>query len=152
MAKSLRVIVRRSRNFLTSPSPIVVSLIVDALLQAQHQAIQRSMGVYSKYSGLHRVTDLTGAKNKERAKLFVNELRSTPRMEGVIESVASGSHFRIYLHREHYLISFVCSSIQCPRLKPRVATDENSGEETIEPAEPFAVEALNFAKEHFLQR
>lgn len=90
---------------------------------------------------------MTGESNKERAKGSLNAFKRNYRMDGIVEFVSSGSRFRIYLLRENCIISFLLSSIQCPRPERRAP-----GAEKVEAAEPFGTEALNFAKEHFLQR
>ena len=61
-------------------------------------------------------------------------------MEGVIESVISGSHFRVHLLQYGWIISFFLSSIHCPRSDP------------VHGDEPFSAEAVAFSKEHFFQR
>ena len=90
---------------------------------------------------------MTGESNKDRAKGALNVFKRSDRLDGVVEFVSSGSRFRIHLLRDNCIISFLLSSVQCPRPERRVA-----GTNRVEPAEPFGTEALNFAKEHFLQR
>jgi len=73
-------------------------------------------------------------------------------MEGVVEFVASGSRFRVHLLKDNWIISFLLSSINCPRVERRIHINSNPQKQKIEPGEPFGIEALNFSKEHFLQR
>ena len=128
------------------------SFLLDSLLSAEQQAMKRSLGLFSTESGVHRVIDMTGESNKERAKGLLNVFQRNGRMEGVVEFVSSGSRFRIYLLRDKYIISFLLSSVQCPRPERRVPATGNSSTEKIEQSEPFGPEALSFAKENFLQR
>ena len=110
------------------------------------------MGLYSTGSGLHRIVDMTGDSNKERAKGLLPVLQRNGRMEGVIEFVASGSRFRVHLLKDNWIISFLLSSISCPRAERRVPVSNNSQQQKIEAGELFGAEALSFSKENFLQR
>lgn len=122
------------------------------MLTAEQQAEKRAVGLFSTDSGLPRVVDMTGESNKERAKGLLSALQRNDRMEGVVEFVASGSRFRVHLLRDNWIISFLLSSINCPRPERRVPVGGNSQQQKIEPGEPFGAEALTFAKEHLLQR
>ena len=88
---------------------------------------------------------MTGDTNKERAKGLLSVLQRNGRMEGVVEFVASGSRFRVHLLKDNWIISFLLSSINCPRAERRIP-----GSNKVEPAEPFGTEALTFSKENFL--
>ncbi|CAF1488719.1 unnamed protein product [Rotaria sp. Silwood1] len=124
----------------------------DDLLTAEQQAEKRSLGLFSTRSGIYRIVDMTGDTNKERAKGLLNVFQRNGRMEGVVEFVASGSRFRIYLVKDSWIISFLLSSINCPRAERRIPLSNNLQQQKIEASEPFGAEALNFSKEHFLQR
>jgi len=124
----------------------------DDLLTAEQQADKRGLGLFSNGGGLHRIVDMTGDANKERAKGLLNVLQRNGRMEGVVEFVASGSRFRVHLLKDNWIISFILSSINCPRAERRIPAPGNPQQQKVEPAEPFGAEALNFSKEHFLQR
>lgn len=95
---------------------------------------------------------MTGDSNKERAKGLLSVLQRNGRMEGVVEFVASGSRFRVHLLKDNWIVSFLLSSINCPRAERRVPVGGNSQQTKVEAAEPFGTEALSFSKEHFLQR
>jgi staphylococcal nuclease domain-containing protein 1 len=124
----------------------------DDLLTAEQQAEKRGLGLFSNALGLHRVVDMTGDTNKERAKGLLSVLQRNGRMEGVVEFVASGSRFRIHLLKDNWIVSFILSAINCPRAERRVPAGGNSQQQKIEPGEPFGAEALTFSKENFLQR
>ncbi len=124
----------------------------DDLLAAEQQAKTRAVGLFSTDRGLHRVVDMTGENNIERAKVLLPILQRNGCMEGVIEFVASGSRFRIHLLKDHWIISFVLASINCPRAEQRIPLRNNSQEQKIIPGEPLGDEALAFSKEHFLRR
>ncbi|CAF2744030.1 unnamed protein product [Rotaria sp. Silwood2] len=124
----------------------------DDLLTAEQQAEKRSLGLFSVRSGLYRIVDMTGDTNKERAKGLLNVLQRNGRMESVVEFVASGSRFRIHILKDNWIISFLLSSINCPRAERRIPVSSNPQQQKIESGEPFGAEALTFSKEHFLQR
>lgn len=124
----------------------------DDLLTAEQQAEKRGVGLFSNGSGLQRIVDMTGDANKERLKGLLSVLQRNGRMEGVVEFVGSGSRFRVHLLKDNWIISFILSSINCPRAERRVPAGGNSQQQKVEPAEPFGTEALTFSKEHFLQR
>jgi len=125
---------------------------IDDLLTAEQQAEKRAVGLFSTGTGLHRIVDMTGDTNKERAKGLLSVLQRNGRMEGVVEFVASGSRFRVHLLKDNWIISFLLSSINCPRAERRVPVSGNPQQQKVEPGEPFGAEALTFSKEHFLQR
>ncbi|CAF1242094.1 unnamed protein product [Rotaria sordida] len=125
----------------------------DDLLIAEQQAEKRSVGLFSNSSGLYRIVDMIGDTNKERAKGLLNILQRNSRMDGVVEFVTSGSRFRIHLLKDNWIISFLLSAINCPRVERRIPVSSNSQQQQkIESGEPFGIEALSFSKEHFLQR
>lgn len=124
----------------------------DDLLTAEQQAEKRGLGLFSKDTGLQRIVDMTGDSNKERVKGLLNVLQRNGRMEGVVEFVASGSRFRIHLLKDNWIISFLLSSINCPRAERRIPVSGNPQQQRIELGEPYGGEALVFSKEHFLQR
>ena len=121
-------------------------------MTAEQQAEKRAVGLFSTGNGLQRIVDMTGDTNKERAKGSLSVLQRNGRMEGVVEFVASGSRFRVHLLKDNWIISFLLSSINCPRGERRIPVAGNPQQQKTEPAEPFGAEALAFAKEHFLQR
>ena len=109
--------------------------------------MKRCLGLFSSETGLRQTIDLTDENNREESKSLFKVFKRNGRMNGIVNFVVSGSRFRIHLLQENYIISLFLSSVQCPRPERRVV-----GAETVEPAEPFGTEALNFSKEHFLQR
>ena len=125
---------------------------VDDLLTAEQQAEKKAVGLFSNGTGIQRIVDMTGDSNKERAKGLLSVLQRNGRMEAVVEFVSSGSRFRVQLMKDNWIISFLLSSINCPRGERRIPAPGNPQQQKVEPAEPFGPEALTFSKEHFLQR
>ena len=66
--------------------------------------------------------------------------------QGVVEFVASGSRFRLYIPRETCVITFLLAGITCPK-----ATRTMPGGAVTE-ADPYGDEALTFVKEMIMQR
>ena len=81
-----------------------------------------------------------------KSKQFLPFLQRAGRMQCVVEFVASGSRFRVYIPRETCVITFLLAGIQCPR-----AGRVMPGGVTVE-AEPYGNEAMAYVKELVLQR
>lgn len=117
----------------------------DDLLQAEEKAKKSNQGLHDKKNiPTHRVSDMTG--NLTKCKQFLPFLQRAGRMQGLVEFVASGSRFRVYIPRETCIITFLLGGISCPkgaRMMP-------SGDKM--PADPFGDEAALWVKEQVLQR
>ncbi len=117
----------------------------DDLLAAEDKAIKSTRGLHSKKNQpARRITDLSG--DVAKSKQFLPSLQRIGRMQAVVEFVASGSRFRVYIPRETCVITFLLSGISCPRgarTLPGGATAE---------AEPYGDEAMQFVKEMILQK
>merc|ERR1712012_877899 len=88
--------------------------------------------------------DMTG--NVTKCKTFFPSLQRAGKLQGVVEFVASGSRFRVYIPRETCVITFLLAGITCPkasRVMPGGAVTE---------ADPYGDEALTFVKEMIMQR
>lgn len=117
----------------------------DDLLAAEDKAIKSTKGMHDKKNiPTRRIADLTGDVNK--SKTFLPFLQRAGKMQAVVEFVASGSRFRLFIPRETCVITFLLSGIQCPR-----ASRTMPGGVAME-EEPFGNEAMTFVKEMSLQR
>jgi len=117
----------------------------DLLLAAEDKAIKSTKGMHDKKNiPTRRIADITGDVTK--SKQFLPFLQRAGRMQAVVEFVASGSRFRLYIPRETCVITFLLSGINCPR----GARTMPSG--TQVEAEPYGDEAAVFVKELVLQR
>jgi len=117
----------------------------DELLQAEEKAKKTGKGMHDKKNTpTHRVSDMTGKLDK--CKQFLPFLKRAGRMQGLVEYVASGSRFRVYIPRETCIITFLLGGISCPK-GGRVMPDGNKVE-----AEQFGDEAALHVKEMILQR
>merc|ERR1712025_224135 len=86
----------------------------DDLLQAEQKAVKSGKGLHDKKNTpTHRVTDMTG--NVTKCKQFLPFLQRAGRMQGLVEFVASGSRFRVFIPRETCIITFLLGGIECVR-------------------------------------
>lgn len=121
----------------------------DELLAAEAQAIKQQKGVHAKKDvPSHRINDLTTAPDSSRIKhQYLPSWQRALRTEALVEFVASGSRFRLFIPKESCLVTFLLGGITCPRTS-RPANDKVKATE----AEPYGDEAYNFVKERILQR
>ena len=117
----------------------------DDLLAAETRAAKNGKGLHSKKDfPTHRVADLSGDASKSRQ--FLPFLQRAGRSNAVVEFVASGSRFRLFLPKETCLLTFLLAGITCPRMK----TFNPAGNQISED-EPMGLEAYTFSKELVLQ-
>lgn len=119
----------------------------DELLAAEAAAIKGAKGVHSKKEGTaHRINDLTVDHSRIKQQ-YLPAWQRALRTEAVVEFIASGSRFRLFLPKDSCLVTFLLAGISCPRSsRPAVAgTPAQEGE-------AFGDEALAFVKEKILQR
>merc|ERR1739844_396292 len=114
------------------------------LLSAEEKAKKSNKGMYSKNAPNRRITDMAGDVNK--SKQFLPFLQRAGRMQAVVEFVASGSRFRVYIPRETCVITFLLAGISCPRAGRTMPGG------IVAEAEPWGDEAMAFVKEMILQR
>lgn len=121
----------------------------DELLAAEAQAIKQVKGVHAKKDvPSHRINDLTTAPDSSRIKhQYLPSWQRALRTDALVEFVASGSRFRLFIPKESCLVTFLLAGITCPRTS-RPATDKLKASE----AEPYGDEAFSFVKERILQR
>jgi len=117
----------------------------DDLLAAESRAAKNGKGLHSKREPpAHRIADLSGDASKSRQ--FLPFLQRAGRSQAVVEFVASGSRFRLYLPKETCLLTFLLAGISCPRMKAF-----NPAGTQVADDEPMGTEAYLFSKEHALQ-
>jgi len=117
----------------------------DDLLSAEDKAKKSAKGMHStKNVATRKINDIAGDVNK--SKQFLPFLQRAGRMTAVVEFIASGSRFRVYIPRETCVITFLLAGITCPRGSRRMPSGE------VTEAEPWGDEAMTFVKEMILQR
>lgn len=114
----------------------------DELLTAEAQAVKGLKGVHSKKEGQsHRINDLTVDHSRIKQQYLPSWQRAL-RTEAIVEFIASGSRFRVYIPKDSCLVTFLLGGITCPR-SSRPAINGAPAQE----AEPYGDEALAFVKE-----
>lgn len=114
----------------------------DELLTAEAQAVKGSKGVHSKKEGQsHRINDLTVDHSRIKQQYLPSWQRAL-RTEAIVEFIASGSRFRVYIPKDSCLVTFLLGGITCPR-SSRPALSGAPAQE----AEPYGDEALAYVRE-----
>merc|ERR1719232_1106748 len=117
----------------------------DDLLMAEQKATKDTKGLHDKKNvPTHRVSDMSG--NAVKCKQFLPFLQRAGRMSGLVEFVASGSRFRVYIPRETCIITFLLGGISCAK----GARSMPKGE--LIQADPYGDECSHHVKEMVLQR
>jgi staphylococcal nuclease domain-containing protein 1 len=120
----------------------------DELLAAETQAIKGLKGVHAKKDiPHHRINDLTTDQHSKIKHQYLPSWQRALRTEALVEFVASGSRFRLYIPKESCLVTFLLGGITCPR-SSRPAINNQPAQE----AEPWGEEAYNFVRDRILQR
>lgn len=119
----------------------------DELLTAEAQAIKSTKGVHGKKDvASMRINDLTVDHSRIKHQYLPSWQRAL-RTEAIVEFIASGSRFRLFLPKDTCLVTFLLAGISCPRSsRPAVGTAP------AQEGEPFGDDALNFVRERILQR
>ncbi|GAA5975870.1 hypothetical protein JCM11641_002826 [Rhodosporidiobolus odoratus] len=113
----------------------------DRLMAAEARAVADAKGIHSnKEFPAPRVVD--ASENAQKAATFLGGFKRQGRMQAVVDFVASGSRFKIYLPKQDTKLTFVLSSIRAPR------TARNANERS----DPYGPEALVFSSRRLLQR
>lgn len=119
----------------------------DELSNAEEQAKKDGKGLHSKKEATPlRINDLTVDHSRIKQQYLPSWQRAL-RTEAIVEFVASGSRFRVFLPKDSCLVTFLLGGISCPR-----SSRPAFGGAPAQDGEPFGDEALNFVKERILQR
>jgi len=117
----------------------------DELLQAEDKAIKTSKGLHDKKNvPKHKVNDMTG--NITKCKTFFPSLQRAGRLQGVVEYIASGSRYRIYIPRETCILTFLLGGINCVKSTRTMPTGE------VQKGDQYGDECLLHVKELIMQR
>merc|ERR1712142_827811 len=117
----------------------------DDLLQAEQKAEKTGKGMHDKKNiPSHRASDMSG--NVMKCKQFLPFLQRAGRMSGLVEFVASGSRFRVYIPRETCIITFLLGGISCAKGARTMPKGE------IIQADPYGDECSHHVMEMVLQR
>lgn len=119
----------------------------DELLAAETQASKSNKGVHVKKETVSfRINDLTVDHSRIKQQ-YLPAWQRAQRTEAIVEFIASGSRFRLFLPKDSCLVTFLLAGISCPRSsRPAV------GGAPAQDGEPFGDEALSYVREKILQR
>ncbi|KNZ57389.1 hypothetical protein VP01_2171g1 [Puccinia sorghi] len=116
----------------------------DMLMATEMKAQTEGKGLHSdKEFPPPKVTDVSEVSHySSRANSYLSGWKRQGKMPAVVDYVASGSRFKIWLPKQDLKFTLVLSGVKCPK------TARHPGEKN----EPFGLEALDFANRHAMQR
>ncbi|TRM69350.1 hypothetical protein BD626DRAFT_473754 [Schizophyllum amplum] len=114
----------------------------DKLMAAEASAVGESRGMHSGKDLPPPKQPLNISESAHRASQYVSGFKRVGRVPAVVEYVASGSRFRIFLPKDNQTLTLVLGGIRAPR------TSRNPSEKS----EPFGEEAFDFSTRRYLQR
>ncbi|CDO69288.1 hypothetical protein BN946_scf184976.g7 [Trametes cinnabarina] len=114
----------------------------DKLMAAEQLAATEGRGIHSGKDMPAPKQPLNISESANRATTFVNGFRRLGRIPAVVEYVAAGSRFKIYLPKDNQVLTLVLGGIRAPR------TARNASEAS----EPYGSESAEFATRRYLQR
>ncbi|GAA5915362.1 uncharacterized protein JCM6883_006810 [Sporobolomyces salmoneus] len=113
----------------------------DDLMAAEMKAIQEKRGVHAgKDWPANRIID--ASESAQKAAPFLSQFKRSGKLTGIVDFVASGSRFKIWIPKQDIKLTLVLSSIRTPR------TARNASEKS----EPYGVEAALWSNRKLLQR
>ncbi|KAG9221028.1 hypothetical protein CCMSSC00406_0002372 [Pleurotus cornucopiae] len=114
----------------------------DKLMAAEQAAVADTRGLHSGKDIPAPKQPLNISETATRANQFLNGFKRLGRIPAVVEYVAAGSRFKIFLPKDNQTLTLVLGGIRAPR------TARNPSEKS----EPFGTEALDFATRRYMQR
>ncbi|KIK67322.1 hypothetical protein GYMLUDRAFT_37413 [Collybiopsis luxurians FD-317 M1] len=118
------------------------SLDYDGLMAAEASASAESRGIHSGKDVAPPKQPLNISESSARATPFVNSFKRLGRVPAVVEYVAAGSRFKLFLPKDNQTLTLVLGGIRAPR------TARNPSEKS----EPYGTEAFEFATRRYMQR
>lgn len=113
----------------------------DKLIEAEAKAIAEGKGMHDgKDHPLPRIID--ASESAQKAAPFLSSFKRAGRTAGVVDFVASGSRFKVYVPKQDVKLTLVLHGVRCPR------TARNASERS----EPYGPEAAQFATRQAMQR
>jgi staphylococcal nuclease domain-containing protein 1 len=113
----------------------------DKLMAAEQSAVTESRGLHSgKEIAIPRIGN--ASETAARANQFLSSFKRVGRVPAIVDYVAAGSRFKLYVPKENQSLTFVLAGIRAPR------TARNPSEKS----EPYGAEALEFSTHHYMQR
>lgn len=113
---------------------------LDKLIAAEQTAVAEARGLHStKDVAPNRIVD--ASETASRASQYLPSWKRAGRHAAVVDFVAAGSRFKVFMPKESTKVTFVLAGIRAPR------TARNANEKS----EPFGQESLRFAS-RYMQR
>ncbi|XP_057342022.1 staphylococcal nuclease domain-containing protein 1 [Microplitis mediator] len=139
VSKGFATVVRYKQNDDQRP------LHYNELLAAESKAEKSQNGLHAKKdTAPQRIIDLSN--DAAKAKCHLSALKRTRGTKAVVEFVTSGSRLKLFLPKEHCLITFLLAGVKAPR-----RSRPKPGGGIIE-GEKYSEEAFNFMKEQCFQK
>ncbi|KAJ3488096.1 hypothetical protein NLI96_g3083 [Meripilus lineatus] len=114
----------------------------DKLMAAEQGAAADNRGIHSGKDQPAPKQPLNISESSHRATPFLNGFKRTGKIPAVVDYVAAGSRFKIFLPKDNQVLTFVLGGIRAPR----------TARNTSEKSEPFGAEAHEFASRRLMQR
>ncbi|KAF7306137.1 Transcriptional factor [Mycena chlorophos] len=114
----------------------------DKLMAAEQAAVADARGIHSGKELPPPKQPLNISETVTRATQFLNSFKRLGKVPAVVDYVASGSRFKLFLPKDNQTLTLVLGGIRAPR------TARNASEKS----EPCGVEALEFASRKYMQR
>ncbi|KAI0675045.1 transcription factor [Trametes maxima] len=114
----------------------------DKLMAAEQVAAAEGRGIHSGKDVPAPKQPLNISESAHRATTFVNGFKRLGRIPAVVEYVAAGSRFKIFLPKDNQVLTLVLSGVRAPR------TARNASEAS----EPYGFESAEFATRRYMQR
>ncbi|KAF7296136.1 Transcriptional factor [Mycena kentingensis (nom. inval.)] len=114
----------------------------DKLMAAEQAAVAESRGIHSGKELPAPKQPLNISETSARATQFLNGFKRLGKIPAIVEFVAAGSRFKLFLPKDNQVLTLVLGGIRAPR------TARNASEKS----EPGGVEALEFATRKYMQR
>ncbi|KAM0752525.1 hypothetical protein T439DRAFT_324618 [Meredithblackwellia eburnea MCA 4105] len=113
----------------------------DRLMAAEAKAVAEAKGVHSgKDFPLGRIID--ASESAQKAAPFLSSFKRSGKIAGVVDFVASGSRFKIFIPKQDTKITLVLGGIRAPR----------TARSAHEKSEPFGPEAATFTSRLCMQK
>ncbi|KAF9451944.1 hypothetical protein P691DRAFT_756827 [Macrolepiota fuliginosa MF-IS2] len=114
----------------------------DKLMAAEQAAVADARGIHSGKEVPAPKQPLNISETSNRATTFVSGFKRLGRIPAIVDYVAAGSRFKLFLPKDNQVLTLVLGGIRAPR------TARNPSDKT----EPFGNEAQEFATRKYMQR
>ncbi|KAF8444736.1 hypothetical protein L210DRAFT_1037095 [Boletus edulis BED1] len=114
----------------------------DKLMAAEQTALTETRGIHSGKEQPPPKQPHNLSETATRANSFLSGFKRQGKMSAVVDYVASGSRFKLFLPKDNQTLTLVLSGIRAPR----------ASRNPSEKSEPFGSEAAEFATRRYMQR